>query len=565
MFCYVLQVAKEPPRFLTMAKKEKILSFSPFAFWPLHAIYEIAICHNLKWRGHSISHVGCDGLFSDCDMFWEATEGPRPATACTTCQSRVKALLKGCLIASTGLGMYKPAGADEEAGIFSRSLEEATLLDAVYQGHPVGSWVKSSVHSHLRINTIDLRNPRHCAALRSYIYSGAVAISCINRMFDEIQPTIMLLFNGRMSVTRIALELAKERGIRVVCHERGVAKETLVLWENENCLALSPYARLWREWGEVPLGGTEASRVTQWLADRASGANLNWQAFSVQGSLGAVGTFLDANRGKRTWSLFTSSTDEIASAPEWSSAFETQCRWVEETVAFVRSNPSVALVIRVHPNSGGKKSAGRNQDELDFYQGLRESLPENVALVMPDDNVSTYSLFERTEIGLVYASTVALEMACRGIRVLLAARSPWMHCSSMESLTETASYPSLLASHAAREPDTAEEIERRAIAAYRFAYAYMYRWHIPFPLVRMPNIHNGVLAARTLEELKPGVHDCLDRSSEIVLGVRPSVPFAAMPLSKSALQEEIDAVRVGLRSLAARPAAKPPACAFAAA
>jgi len=52
---------------------EKILSFSPYAYWQLHALYEIAICHNLKWRGHSYHYVSCDGLFSDCDMFWEAT------------------------------------------------------------------------------------------------------------------------------------------------------------------------------------------------------------------------------------------------------------------------------------------------------------------------------------------------------------------------------------------------------------------------------------------------------------------------------------------------------------
>jgi hypothetical protein len=534
-----------------MAKKEKILCFAPFGFWHLHALYEIAICYNLQWRGHSFSYVTCDGLFSDCDMFWEATMGPRPANACAVCQSRVATLLKSCLIPSKGLGTYKPLGADEAARTFSRNLADAALLDAVYDGYPIGKWVSSSVHTHLRINTIDLRNAKHCATFRSYIYSGAIAIDCIKRMLDDIRPTILLLFNGRLSATRVAMELAMERGIRVVCHERGVGKETLLLWENENCLALSPFARIWKEWGKTPLRKSEVPKVTQWLADRACGANLNWNAFSVHGSLGSIGAFLEANKGKRIWCLFTSSTDEIVACPDYTSVFGTQCRWIEETVAFVRENPAVALVIRVHPNSGGKNSTGRNQDELDYFQRLRSSLPSNVALVMPDDNVSTYSLIDRTDLGLAYCSTVAIEMACRGIRVLVAARSTWMYCGSIELLTEAESYPSLLASCAAKAPDTDEETENRVIGAYRFAYAYMHRWHIPFPLVRMPNVHSGVLAAKTLDELKPGRHACLDYTSEVVLGTRPSVPVSTGPVPNGAYREEIEAVRNALRALAA--------------
>ncbi|HEX2852289.1 MAG TPA: glycosyltransferase [Opitutaceae bacterium] len=537
-----------------MNKTEKILSFSPFAYWKLHALYEVALCHNLKWRGHSYDYVSCDGLFSDCDIYWEATVGPRPAGFCVACQSQVKTMLKDCLIPNSWLGKYKLPDGEASARAFVNGLKDAELLDAVFKEYPVGTWVKSSVHSHLRINTVDLANPRHCAALRSYLYSGVIAINCINRMLDDLQPTIMLLFNGRMAATRIAMELAMQRGIRVVCHERGLARETLLLWENESCLALRPYGQLWEQWGNVPLARPEVAQVTQWLVDRAQGANLNWKTFSVQSSLGVVGDFLEANRGKKIWSLFTSSMDEIVTDPEYSSVFVTQYRWVEETVAFARNNPAIALVIRVHPNSGGKNSTGRNLEELNFFQQLRATLPVNAVLVMPDDKVSSYALIDRTDLGLVYGSTVALEMACRGKPVLLAARTPWMSCSSIKLLTEPETYHALLASHVSKTPDTAE-VEKIAQAAYRFAYAFMHRWNIPFPLVSMPDIHNGQLAAKSLEELKPGVHACLDYCAEIVLGLRPSVPVAGAPLRKGAQQEEIEALRFGLKTLAAKPAA----------
>jgi len=146
--------------------------------------------------------------------------------------------------------------------------------------------VKSSVHSHLRINHIDLANPKHCATMRSYLYSGVVALNCINRMLDELRPDVMLLFNGRLAPTRIGAGTRRERGIRVVCHERGVLKETLMFWENEHCLALRPFEKLTEEWGATPLTKAEVAQVTQWLKRPARGANLNWTSFSVKARLG---------------------------------------------------------------------------------------------------------------------------------------------------------------------------------------------------------------------------------------------------------------------------------------
>ena len=539
-----------------MIKSEKILSFSPYAYWQLHALYEVALCHNFQARGHSYNYVSCDGLFSDCDMFWEATVGPRPANACTVCQSQVKSLLQNCAIPNQWLGKYKSEEDETAARNFAKELADSELLDAVFRTYPVGAWIKSSVHTHLRINTIDLGNAKHCATLRSYIYSGAVAIACMGPMLDALQPTIMLLFNGRMSVTRIAMELAKERGIRVVCHERGLSKETLLLWENESCLALRPYSKLWQQWGDIPLSRHEVPQVTQWLLDRSHGTNLNWKPFNVQSSLGTVEGFLEANKGKKIWSLFTSSTDEIDAEPEYSSSFVTQYQWIEETVSFARGNPGIALIIRVHPNSGGKNSTGRNLEELGFFQRLQAALPANVALVMPDDKVSSYALIDRSDLGLVYGSTVALEMACRGKKVLLAARTPWMSCGSIELLTDPAGYAELLSTHAVKITHTAEA-EKIATAAYRFAYAYAYRWNIPFPLVSMPDTNNGVLTAKTIDELKPGKHDCLDYCAEIVLGFRPSIPFVTAPVKKGAHEEEFEALRIGLKTLSGKPPAAP--------
>lgn len=107
-------------------------------------------------------------------------------------------------------------------------------------------------------------------------------------------------------------------------------------------------------------------------------------------------------------------------------------------------------------------------------------MPDNVAVVIKDNQISTYALIDRTSLGLVYGSTVALELTCRGCRCLLASRSPWMTCGAIKFLNDAAVYAAVLADYAARA-DSAAEAERIALAAYRLAYAYVFRWNVRFP------------------------------------------------------------------------------------
>jgi GT2 family glycosyltransferase len=94
-----------------------------------------------------------------------------------------------------------------------------------------------------------------------------------------------------------------------------------------------------------------------------------------------------------------------------------------------------------------------------------------------------------------------------------------------------------------------EEAEKIALAAYRFAYAYVHRWNIPFPLVHMPDVHNGVLTAKTLEDFKPGVHQCLDYCTDILLGERSVIPVSTGREKSCDSAEEIEALRRGLTAI----------------
>lgn len=84
------------------------------------------------------------------------------------------------------------------------SLDPSDYTEARYQDWPIGEWIRSTVYTHLRVNTVDLGDQR---ARTTFV---------LERLFDEEKPDAQLLFNGRMGPTRIALEFAKRRGIRSI-------------------------------------------------------------------------------------------------------------------------------------------------------------------------------------------------------------------------------------------------------------------------------------------------------------------------------------------------------------
>jgi hypothetical protein len=475
----------------------------------------MTILRALKLRGAEVEYVLCDGLYTDCDQFWEAV-APRPANACVSCQ-----LDQARLVASMGmdyrwLGRYLNTDEEREAKRWAASLAPEELLEARYGDWRVGEWVRASVQSHFRRNHIDVSIPRIERGMRSYVYSGLIACFALSRLLDESAPDVFVVFNGRQSSTRVALELARARGIRVVLHERGLRPETLTLVENTSCNSLEPIRRAWREWGDVPLTAGELEDAVRLMAAREHGRDLGWSALSAPlQPLYEVRARLGLSADRPTWVLFTSSDDEVAGDDEYGSRFASQREWIERTIDHARRHPEIELVIRVHPNTGSRRSTGANHVQLDEMRQLAEDLPPNVRMIDADEEISSYSLMDLCSVGLVWVSTAGLELACKGKHVVVAAGNRVAGTSFVRTVDDRESYPDMLESLlgipvAAVSP----EIKRLAL---RFAYCLFFRLIIPFPLIRMPDAHTGQPAYDSDEALAPGREPGLDRCCRIVL------------------------------------------------
>lgn len=511
------------------------LFFSPYARWEYHTAQETTWAHGLRLRGAQANFVLCDGLLPACDVFRQ-TVNPRQPLSCVTCMASSTRQFEDHRTEFEWLSSYLPREVRRQADEWLVNLAPNELQQAAWKGRPVGQWAATSVFYQLRSSSLDMGDPGHVELLQQHLRGVVLASEAIEVLYDEVQPDTVVLLNGRFFTHWAAFELARERGIRVVTHERGLNKNTARFAENHRTHELAPIRELWDVWKDVPLSEERLDGVLDVLRNRCLGIDYAVNPFSPP--LGAKGQpeSIRAHLGlddRPVVAVFTSSNDETAAfADRCAGAFPDATDFLPATLELARQLPQVQFVIRVHPNVQSR--LGTNQAQLAEAIAMRAGAPENLRVILPDEVISSYALVDEADIGVVYGSTIGLEMACAGKQVLCMAQSTYAHVGCTRNLVEAAEYlPELLAAlRAGNDP----EIARRAL---RWAQVYFEYFALPFDLVEeLPEYQARTTYASTLE-LRPGEHAVLDEVMGRLLGERPMISQpSAVNRSASTLVED---------------------------
>lgn len=161
---------------------------------------------------------------------------------------------------------------------------------------------------------------------------------------------------------------------------------------------------------------------------------------------------------------------------------KSMAEWIERTVQYFVPREDTQLVIRVHP--GEIKTRGISI--VDTIHKLLPELPEHIHLIKPEDKVNTYDLVEITDIGLVYTTTVGMEMAMSGIPTIVVGQTHYRNRGFTIDPDSYVNYYKLLGSLLENPKEhrlTTDQID----LAWKYAYHFFFDFPKPFPwhLVRM--------------------------------------------------------------------------------
>jgi hypothetical protein len=153
--------------------------------------------------------------------------------------------------------------------------------------------------------------------------------------------------------------------------------------------------------------------------------------------------------------------------------------WLRRTLAYFADKDGVQFILRVHPGEQGLEGPS----VADLVAETLPELPAHMRLVAAADPINTYDLVAAADLGLVYTTTVGMEMAMSGLPVIVVGQTHYrgkgftLDPDSWEAYFELLD-GQLAAGGGARL--TPEQVDQAWHYAYRFFFDYPqpYPWHL---------------------------------------------------------------------------------------
>ena len=303
------------------------------------------------------------------------------------------------------------------------------LLGFEHAGSRCGKNAASTALRQLRTGTLDLHSPRARQVLVSQLASAMASATAAATILRQFRPDLMLCFDAEYTPGVELFDNCMEHGVDVVTYREGHKNDTLILKRysrrnrDQNPVSLSDES--WETVRTMPWSEARGTALRKELHDDyASG---NW--YGVAGTqfntriedAGAVRSRLGIPPDRKTAFIFPHIPWDAAF--RWGrDLFGNYEEWLIATVRAACLNDKVNWVIKIHPANIGKLLKGKYQEPAETV-ALRErlgELPPHVCLILPDSDISTYSLFPLMDYCVTVRGTIGIEAATLGIPVITA-------------------------------------------------------------------------------------------------------------------------------------------------
>ncbi|MBU1662175.1 MAG: hypothetical protein KKD28_11975, partial [Chloroflexi bacterium] len=153
--------------------------------------------------------------------------------------------------------------------------------------------------------------------------------------------------------------------------------------------------------------------------------------------------------------------------------------WLERTIDYFSERTDAQLVIRVHPG----EQIGWGPSVYDILREKFPQLPEHIHLMPADAQVNTYDLVNTADFGLVFTTTVGLEMAMSGLPVIVTGQTHYRGKGfTLDPDSWTAYFATLdqLLESPTDHCPSRRQVESAWTYAYRFFFDYpqSFPWHV---------------------------------------------------------------------------------------
>jgi len=418
------------------------IGFASLYSWRPHVEHMSYLANLVKSDGHETEFLVCDGDFSSC--YTKEIRDVRPSwQECVLCKVGGLRSYFGTNITSIG---------DLQDG-------------GVYPPPEIKSWGKSSAATLGRFESnedfigsdfLEISKRLEPSIEKAYI----ATVNWIQK--NNIDAVIV--FNGRMDVTKAVFEAAKAKNIKVASLERTWFGDGLQILPQEDCLGLKGVNDIVRDWANRPLSKKQASRAASYIASRFLGKNhTEWRSYNPNANIQSW----PSEGARHKILLIPGSRNEIWGHPDWESEWSHPIDAYDALIEHFKLNPC-DIVLRAHPNWGEKIGKVDGVLPESFYMDWAKK--RGIFTIPSTSNISTLGLIEQSDAVVVSSGSAALEAGALGKQIIGVGPSNYQNAGIREDATTRAALSrlSLRKSLSPYIQDCIEnEVRRKTL---RFAY-----------------------------------------------------------------------------------------------
>jgi len=291
------------------------------------------------------------------------------------------------------------------------------------------------------------------------------------------KPDVIILPNGTILEFGVIYQVARYLGIRIVTYEFGEQRDRMWLAQDAEVMRQDTSA-LWQARSNQPLKQQQIEQVGKLFSARQR-ASL-WENFARrwQGVPSEGGARVRQTLGldKRPVALLATNVIGDSLTLGRQVFTDSMTEWLERTVQYFASCRDVQLVVRIHPG----ELITKGPSVADVVHNTLPSIPEHIHLVTADAKINTYDIVEIADVGLVYTTTVGMEMAMSGLPVIVVGNTHYRGKGFTQDPASWEDYMDLLATVLSGH-GLAHLSEPQVEQAWNYAYRFFFEYALPFP------------------------------------------------------------------------------------
>ncbi|MFC4542237.1 hypothetical protein ACFO5R_09885 [Halosolutus amylolyticus] len=445
------------------------------------------LAHAFETRGYEPLMIRCDGSLDICP---HKSVERNDCYMSDLCQVNSETTVDAFGLRSTSVGEFLPEGYEPP------SVPPDPSHSFEYRGVPVSDFARASTRKYFRKHTLELGDPEERSVYERFLRSAFTLVDAYERVYDRYDVAATVANEVVYVPGGVALSVADAHDVPAYSIDAGFREETLMFGQSDNRNPQPQFSdeAAVRAFLSRPLTDRQRRHIEDLMGTREDGGETIHQYSSREKRS------ID-RREEPTVGVFTNLIwDASLEIDDEDFPFVEVFDWIDTTIDHLSGRDDVSLVVKTHP---AESVRGTNERVADRIEERFAPLASNVRLLPPETDVNTYELIDDLNVGVVYNSTVGLEMAYHGIPVVVGGDTHYRELGFTYDPETKADYLALLEEFETLSMD--EEMRERA---RRYAYWVFVHQNVDFPYISVNDTFVDF-------EYRPVNHDELTPGNEV--------------------------------------------------